>query len=300
MINHRVSRTVRPSGCIVLIAAATLVCLSPVLAQPDASSPQPRPALLDDRLPVEVRLASTITPVDLREVPARRALAWWSRQVDVALIINWDLLEAEGFDPDTPITLRAESAEAVSLLSELVSGFAGERRMIIQIEPWYVMVMSQRQANRVTELRVYDLGALVVARPDRFADAPDLSLRAALEQRDDRGDGDFFRDVNGRPAVTRVERVGSVVELIRAMIEPDVWRANGGEHWAIRSFGHRLLITAPAYVHEQIGRAVAPGRKATGDEMYRMREQPYRDRPGKPLKPVSGVQPSSQKVSGTN
>jgi len=283
-------------GLAALVLVASAWTLPPSLfaedTDPDMTA---QPAPVAEALTIDGRLAATVAPVGLQDVPARRALSWWSEQVGVALIINWDLLESEGFDPDTRITLVAESMDALTLLSALVSGFAGDRRMIIQTEPWYVMVMSQRQANRSTELRVYDLGALAITRPDRFGHAPRLSLRSILEQGDNGGGNDLFDDIEPVPTRPRAARLEDVIELIRSTIEPGIWQANGGEHSAIRRFGHRLLITAPTYVHLQIGQAVVPGRKATGDEQHHLRETPYRDAK---VKPVSDINESRSPVSG--
>jgi hypothetical protein len=51
---------------------------------------------------------------------------------------------------------------------------------------------------------------------------------------------------------TRAERAQDLVDLIMDVIEPDIWRENGGPA-SIRYFNGSLIVTAPRHIHEMIG-----------------------------------------------
>jgi hypothetical protein len=54
------------------------------------------------------------------------------------------------------------------------------------------------------------------------------------------------------PQKTKTERAQDLMDLIRAIVQPDVWVENGGKA-AIRYWNGSLIITAPRSVHEAIG-----------------------------------------------
>jgi len=61
--------------------------------------------------------------------------------------------------------------------------------------------------------------------------------------------GNQNREAPGR---SKQERATDLMDLIRAVIQPDVWQENGGKA-SIRFYGGSLIITAPRAVHEAIG-----------------------------------------------
>ncbi|HZK81658.1 MAG TPA: hypothetical protein VFC46_11335, partial [Humisphaera sp.] len=57
-----------------------------------------------------------------------------------------------------------------------------------------------------------------------------------------------------KPTPTREDRAKSVVDLIMAVIQPEIWQENGGKA-AIRYWNGNLIVTAPRSVQEAIGGA---------------------------------------------
>ena len=218
---------------------------------------------------VQTRLAAPIERVALDGVPMRRAFGWWSRQSDVPLVIDWDRLERQGIDIDRPLKLKLEAVPAGQVLKLMMRQAAPATRLVHQVTPWYVEVLSKQSADRRSVLRVYDVRDLLMVIP-HFDDAPSFDLRAALSNTDTGGGGESGTDDTGgglfgdaeaqadddRPATER-ERGRALLAMITDTIEPDIWRANGGESGTARYHRGLLLITAPPYVHRQIGTPVS-------------------------------------------
>src|SRR5690242_7896420 len=65
-----------------------------------------------EETPIADRLSEVIGPINLDDVPAKRAFEWWSKSSNIPLVINWEKLAREGVDPDTRIKLNLNSVPA--------------------------------------------------------------------------------------------------------------------------------------------------------------------------------------------
>jgi hypothetical protein len=212
------------------------------------------------RLTTRQRMRQIIRRVELDQVPARNALQWWSEQTGLALVVNWPALQDAGLSADTPIQLRLRFAPARDALRLILKQLArGQAQLIQNVTPWYVEIITRRQANRRPQLHLYDVRDLLMQIPN-FNNAPQFDLRNALEgrSRDDRGqsdDGLFGDDENDdqRVGKSKAQRAEELVTLITETVEPDLWKRNGGRHASIRYFRGMLIVNAPHYVHKQIG-----------------------------------------------
>jgi hypothetical protein len=211
------------------------------------------------------RLRDAVEGVQIENAPVRQAFEWWSRNTGVALIINWEAMELDGIDPDTPIDLRLGRVQAGVLLELLlkatVAGAAGEVGLVYEVEPGFIQVMTKRQAVRQPVTMVYDITDLLMEIP-HFDNAPSFDLSESLAaggQRGGRGGGGgggLFGDTADREREvtrTRTERAEEIAQLIRDTIEPTIWMEAGGEYGSIRYFRNMLVIRAPKFVHRQIG-----------------------------------------------
>ena len=228
----------------------------PAQNQPRADATRAQPVRRDLR----ARFYQILDDVQLDGVEARRAFDWWARRTDIPLVINWRAFETAGIDPRRPITLKLRAVPAGHLLRILMKQTAPNVELIHQLTPWYVKVMTKREANRQRVVRIYDVGDLVMPVP-QFTDAPDFDLRSAIggDGGNNGGGGQsaslFTDDADGRDeddTPTRQQRGEDLASLIRDVVEPSVWQANGGES-SVRYFDNRLIVRAPLYVHQQIG-----------------------------------------------
>ena len=228
------------------------------------------------------RLSRTIGPVDLEDVTARDAFAWWSRTSGVQLLVNWKKMANDGVDPETPIRLKLRSVGVVAVLKMIMEQTAQDvQPLIFEVKPWYVQVITRQEALRHPVTKVYYIGDLLIQIPN-FKGAPSLGLGGSSDDDDDdsggsgRGDDDDDDDADsGRLSAT--ESADQIVQLIRDTVEPDIWVANGGEFATISHFQQRLVVRAPMFVQRQIGDATSPGtaqRRATTTRSGVVRRRP--------------------------
>lgn len=224
------------------------------------------------------RLNQRMETVTLNERPAREAFDWWSRRVGVPVVIDWEAMELEGVDVDQPISLELEQVRAWQVLGLIANQTSPRVRLIREVTPAYVEVMPRRVANRRTVVRVYDVADLVMAVP-QFTNPPQLGLSASGGGERGRGGGQGGFGNNGGgggngggfwgnqgdeadEALTREERGEALAQLVRDVIEPDVWAETAGGDSYVRYFDGRLIVRAPHYVHRQIGVPVGARRYA--------------------------------------
>ena len=206
------------------------------------------------------KLNVLIDPVVIREAPFDEAVRWWSDTTGVPVVVNWRNLENDGIDIRQPITLELRNAPAPRVLGLIMRLGSQDEPLIYEITPWYIQIMTRREANRHTVTRIYDIADLLHRVP-HFDEAPDFDLSSILGSGGGSGRsggaGQSLFDTGGADERERLpskaERGEEIAQLIRDVIEPDIWQAHGGEHSSIRYIDKRLVIRAPLYVHAQIG-----------------------------------------------
>lgn len=236
-------------------------------AQSQQAAPQP------ESLKIPQKMSTLIDEVLFDQTPARDVFNWWATRVDVPMVIDWDGMALEGINPEQGITLDLKTVPARILLDVLMRQASPDVELIYEVTPWYVQVMTKRQANRYPVLRVYDVSDIVMRVPN-FNNAPSFDLNEALSNTNSGGSGNsggggggssggLFTDDNEDDGEdedpTKAERGESIAELIRETIEPGIWQENGGAYASVRFYDGRLIVNAPMYVHRQIGMPTVSG-----------------------------------------
>ena len=210
------------------------------------------------------RLRTTIDPVELDDTPARQAFEWWSRITGISLVVNWRAMDNAGIDSEPPVTLRLRRVPANRVLALILRQLEVDQKLIFQTTEWFVQILTLEEANRQTEVRVYDVGDLLHLAP-HFTNAPRFDLQSALTNTNSGGGGSSgggsSRSINAfatddqdhKEQKTRRERIDDLLRLIRDTTEPEIWIANGGQYASISYFKGQLIVNAPLYVHDQIG-----------------------------------------------
>lgn len=210
---------------------------------------------------LRLALRTPLPEVQLTDVTVSTAFQWWAEASGVQIAIHWRAMEREGFDPDEPIDLQLKNVPAGQVLALLMAhtsqqiDFDEYSVLVWEITPHYIEIMTKRMALRRTITKAYPLDDLLQRIP-HFTDAPNFDLDASLREEDagGGGGGDLFQEADDEDEEQerRIETIEDLANLIRTMIEPDLWRANGGEFASLRIINERLIIKAPRFVHEQI------------------------------------------------
>jgi hypothetical protein len=108
----------------------------------------------------------------------------------------------------------------------------------------------------------YPMADLLFTVPDH-TDAPSFDLTQITQASTGGGGGSaagslFKEQTTSAPAMTRAQKMEQIAQTIRQIVEPDLWRENGGVVASMSTFGDALVIRAPKYVHEQIGSTGIP------------------------------------------
>ncbi len=202
----------------------------------------------------EVRLGQ----MSFDHTPAEQAFRWWSIATRQNVVINWDRMEAAGYDRSTPITIELSGVSSITALRLLMIE-AFDDGVIAEVRPQYVRIITKEQAGLESVIRIYAIGDLMHKAPN-FKDAPEFDLSQITADSSQGGGGGIFEesDSDEEQFVTRTQRVEEIMDLIRNTIEPNIWRVNGGADASITHLRGMLVIRAPEYVHRQIGGGQPP------------------------------------------
>lgn len=235
------------------IAPATLVIALALGAPATQPATQPAanlhgpaaPTRADAWREMERKLDAEIAPIELRNVPAGEALVWWSKATGIDLTLNRAAMQEDGLDLDRPVTLVVTRMSARRLLLRLAELASPDQRLICELSPYAVDVMTKAQANRNPVVRMYDVADLLVPIGEmvQVAAAGSAGTSPGLRAPAARGGDEVSR-------------------LIRRLIEPSVWDENGGTA-TIEYFQGKLIVKAPLYVQMQIGKPLAVLRDTT-------------------------------------
>ena len=235
-----------------------------------SAEPNPAAGAVFQKPPtIHQQMKMILDSVTLDYATVRESFDWWSNATGIPMLVDWEMVELEGIDPEQRIDVHLRNISAKQLLAILVRQAATpDMRLLYEASPYYVEVMTQAQANKRTELRIYDLSDLLHEIP-HFTNPPRFDLENALDSAHSGnrsggsssnrsgggGSSGIFGDVDEEkePVRSKRERGQHLAQLIRDTIEPTIWATNGGEHSSINYFNGRLIVRAPLYVHRQIG-----------------------------------------------
>ena len=186
--------------------------------------------------------------------------------------VNWKILEAAGISQDAQINLHVHDITLRKALNLILSEAGGNVALTFMMDDNIIEITTAEMADKIVVTRIYPVEDLIVDVPD-FTDAPNLSLQAVSTGGSGGNGGGNGGGNNGgggaggggllpkggnqtaEKPLTRQERADQLVELVREIIRPEIWKENGGPA-SIRYFSGKLIVTAPRSVQEAIGGSV--------------------------------------------
>lgn len=171
------------------------------------------------------------------------------RAVDVDLEPAWQTRRLDGLDPDMPVTLRLSEATLEQSLDRLCEQIeAGAHGPTWQRDGAVVEIGPRSRLNRRQQVVVYDVRDMLFVLPN-FDEVPELDLQSVLEGHG----GSIFQDVATTEWPSSPMTAEGIGDLVRTLVEPEQWRAAGGDGATMRAADGLLIVKAPGYVHRQIG-----------------------------------------------
>lgn len=252
-------------------------------------------------------MRETLTSVNLDAIPGKLALEIWSNQTNVPIVINWASLEAQGVDPNQPVTLTLGKVPAELVLNLIIQQLHPEPidndELLVDVQQWFVRVITKEDALKRSKTKLYFIGDLLMDIPN-FDGAPGFDLNQALsntssggsdgsKNQESKGLFDDDDDASEEPRLSKEQKGERIADMIRDTIEPDIWRGNGGEFGSVRYYRGMLIVKAPEFVHEQIG-----GTTGASVETKRTSKRTSTSRSTSNTKKPQGKRSSSGNVAG--
>lgn len=264
-----------------VVASVIIAGAAHVLADtpPDKSAPKPveskpaksdAPAKPSDDTVIErkARLNDIIDKVTIKDAAAKDAFEWWSNTTGIKLLINWTAMEKDGVDPSQRVNLDLTDLPAGQALALIMRQASPEQDLVYEGTPWYVEVMTKKQANARPVLKTYSLGDLVHVPPpvNVVTSGGGLSsssrVGSGASSRTSTSSSGFVTSSDSGPVNER-EAGEELARIITETIEPEIWTNNGGNVATARYTRGMLIVKAPLYVHAQIA-------LPKGDREYRV------------------------------
>ncbi len=129
--------------------------------------------------------------VNFDETPAREAFAYVKQLMGVDLVVRYnDDRSGFGIDPDTPITLEAKAAPALTVIERMLEQCADLEPCTWQLRKGYIEIGTKERLSvpAARELRMYPIRDLLFEVP-RFDNAPEFDLNSSLNQGGGAGGG---------------------------------------------------------------------------------------------------------------
>ena len=252
-----------------LLTAALFLSLaiSPAFAADTAALPLP-----ESSPPVTARAALnlSIPQINVDSIPFSHVIDYLRDFSGANIVVNWKTLEAAGIAKDTPITLQVRNVSFEKLLELTLNQAGPSTRLVYTISQNILEITTQEEADAHMVTRAYDVNELLM--PETLDKAPpnlDLSAVASASGSSGGGGGTSIFNNNTQnnqsPNVTVQARADALMNVIRSVVRPEIWRENGGTA-SIQYILGELIITAPISVHEAIGTPVG----STDKERYGM------------------------------
>jgi hypothetical protein len=179
--------------------------------------------------------------------------------------VNWKAIEATGVTRDSQVNMHLNGVRMRKALEMLLTEVAGGDTLTYVVDQGVIEITTRELADKMLITRVYPVEDLIMVIPD-FTDAPAFSLEAAQNAGSGGGSSQgggqaqvanqLFtgngQSTNTEQVKTKAERAQELVDLIEAVVFPDIWKENGGTS-SVRYYNGMLVVTAPRTVQESIG-----------------------------------------------
>jgi hypothetical protein len=188
------------------------------------------------------------------------------------IAVNWKALDATGVSRDTQVNLHVSGITLRKALEMTLSEAAGGDALTFYVDEGVISITTRDLADHSMVTCVYPVEDLLMEIPD-FTDAPQVTLDntssqggggggTALGQGGGGGQISTTNNIFGNSnstnnqnrvvGTTKVQRAQDLISLIEAVVNPDIWKDNGGAA-TCTYFNGMLIVTAPRSVQEAIG-----------------------------------------------
>lgn len=217
---------------------------------------------------VSQQLSTRLPELNFQGVTLADAIDFMRDVSGANITVNWKALEGAGIARDAQINLHLNGITLRKAMEMVLTEASGGDTLSYVVDQGVIEITTRDLADHMMVTRVYPVEDLIMEIPD-FTDAPQFSLDASQNQGNTGGGGSSTGGVsqggvsnqlftgtgvtgNTLPVKTKEQRAQDLVQLIEAVVSPDIWKDNGGTA-SIRYYNGMLVVTAPRAVQEAIG-----------------------------------------------
>jgi hypothetical protein len=211
--------------------------------------PDPRVQALRD---MQKRVTVTLDDARLEDV-----MMFIEQAGNLQLDIAWlDTDTPIGLQKDALVTVNARNMTIQSLLEFALDRTGDEfSEATWQLTTDGIIEVGPKEwLNSKRTVKLYDIQDLLFVIPN-FTDVPELDLDAVLQQSGGGGGGrGVFRvDEGDDLELDEATRAQEIMDIVTSTIDPEQWQINGGTGASVRFYRGSLLVSAPGYIHRQLG-----------------------------------------------
>lgn len=207
-------------------------------------------------------LGQTIQQIQADGISVAKVIDYLRTISGANIVVNWKALEAAGISQDAPITLDVRGLTLRKALQLVLDQTSPTVPLTWDVDQNVISITTQDEADKVMITKVYIVDDLVMPDYQSSIQVPTFNLQAVTQGGTSSGGGggganqSLFQtggaQGSAQPSQTADQKGQELVELIKDVVRPTIWKENGGPA-TMRYFNGKLIVTAPQSVQEMIG-----------------------------------------------
>jgi hypothetical protein len=215
-----------------------------------------------------VALAQPIKELNVDGVTLFKVVEFLRDSSGANIIVNWKTLEAAGIAKETPISLQVRDLSLRKMIHLVLNQASPATELVFTTDSNVIQITTQEEADKVIITKVYVVDDLVMTDNGKIT-PPSMNLTDITKGGTTSGSGGsssstgssgiFTENTNTstQSDETSQKRGEDLASLVRDVVRPTIWKENGGPA-SIKYFNGKLIVSAPASVHEAIGGPIMP------------------------------------------
>lgn len=209
-------------------------------------------------------LGQTIHELKVDGTSLERVINFLRDSSGTNIVVDWKVLEGVGVTKDTPISIQVKELPMQKMLQLVLDQASPNTHLVFNIDSNVLQVTTQDEADKNMITKVYIVDDLVMVA--NMIPAPQLNLQNVGSNTGtvsgsggggfggSAGGGGIFNQTGSQAQnkQTQDQKGQELVDLVTSVIRPNIWSTNGGTA-SIKYFAGKLIVTAPASVHEALG-----------------------------------------------
>ena len=221
---------------------------------------------------VRKQLRKVVPEIKFDAVPFEEVVDRLRAITGLNIVPNWSALEAAAIEKDAEVSLRLNNVKIEKALNLILNEVgAGEVELAYEIDDGVIQISTKDDLSRRTFVKVYNIQDLVVTVPTFRGRQINLQQIGQNNQLGGKGGGRFIGQGAGGGSSSSgslfngnnqndddedqqdgVDPLQPIIDLIQETIDPESWRAAGGNVGSVSSLQQQIIVTQTSTAHDQL------------------------------------------------